>query len=99
MPQIEVTFDIDANGILNVSARDKDTGAEQTITISQTSNLDQAEVERMVADAEANPARTPASAPRSTPATSSTRSPTKWSAGWPNSATRYRCTRRPAPRA
>jgi molecular chaperone DnaK len=53
-PQIEVTFDIDANGILNVSARDKDTGAEQRITISDTSNLDQAEVERMVADAERN---------------------------------------------
>ena len=51
-PQIEVTFDIDANGILNVSARDKDTGAEQRITISESSNLDQAEVDRMVADAE-----------------------------------------------
>ncbi|GAA0274121.1 molecular chaperone DnaK [Actinomadura nitritigenes] len=51
-PQIEVTFDIDANGILNVSARDKDTGAEQRITISQSSNLDESEVERMVADAE-----------------------------------------------
>ena len=51
-PQIEVTFDIDANGILNVSARDKDTGAEQRITISESSNLDQSEVERMVADAE-----------------------------------------------
>jgi molecular chaperone DnaK len=54
MPQVEVTFDIDANGILNVSARDKDTGAEQRITISETSNLDQSEVERMVADAERN---------------------------------------------
>ena len=51
-PQIEVTFEIDANGILNVSARDKDTGAEQSITISESSNLDQAEVERMVTDAE-----------------------------------------------
>jgi molecular chaperone DnaK len=51
-PQIEVTFDIDANGILNVSARDKDTGAEQRITISESSNLDQAEVDRMVSDAE-----------------------------------------------
>ena len=51
-PQIEVTFDIDANGILNVSARDKDTGAEQRITISESSNLDQAEVERMIKDAE-----------------------------------------------
>jgi molecular chaperone DnaK len=52
VPQIEVTFDTDANGILNVSARDKDTGGEQRITISETSNLDQSEVERMIADAE-----------------------------------------------
>jgi molecular chaperone DnaK len=52
MAQIEVTFDIDANGIVHVSARDKDTGAEQEITISDTSNLDQREIERMVADAE-----------------------------------------------
>jgi molecular chaperone DnaK len=51
-PQVEVTYDIDANGILNVSARDKDTGAEQRITISESSNLDQGEVERMVRDAE-----------------------------------------------
>jgi molecular chaperone DnaK len=52
VPQIEVTFDVDANGILNVSARDKDTGAEQRITISETTNLDPSEVERMIADAE-----------------------------------------------
>ena len=52
VPQIEVTFDIDANGILNVSARDKDTGTEQRITISESSNLDQSEVERMITDAE-----------------------------------------------
>ena len=52
--QVEVTFDIDANGILNVSARDKDTGAGQAITISETSNLDQAEIDRMIADAEQN---------------------------------------------
>ena len=52
LPQIEVTFDIDANGILHVAAKDKDTGAEQKVTISETSNLDQSEVERMVADAE-----------------------------------------------
>ncbi|WP_306367840.1 molecular chaperone DnaK [Nocardiopsis sp. CC223A] len=51
-PQIEVTYDIDANGILNVSARDEDTGTEQRITITGTSTLDSAEVERMVADAE-----------------------------------------------
>jgi molecular chaperone DnaK len=51
-PQVEVTFAIDANGILNVTARDKDTGAEQRITISESSNLDQSEVERMITDAE-----------------------------------------------
>jgi molecular chaperone DnaK len=54
VPQIEVTFDIDANGILHVSAKDKDTGAEQKVTISETSNLDQSEIQRMVADAEAH---------------------------------------------
>ncbi|GGV26682.1 chaperone protein DnaK [Streptomyces filipinensis] len=53
-PQVEVTFDIDANGILNVSARDKDTGKEQGITISESSNLDRSEVERMVQEAESN---------------------------------------------
>ncbi|NUR06206.1 MAG: molecular chaperone DnaK [Nocardioidaceae bacterium] len=53
-PQIEVTFDIDANGILHVSAKDKDTGAEQQVTISETSTLSQEEVSRMVADAEAH---------------------------------------------
>ena len=52
VPQIEVTFDIDANGILNVSARDKDTGAEQTVTITETTNLDQGDIERMVREAE-----------------------------------------------
>ena len=60
VPQIEVTFDIDANGILNVSARDKDTGAEQRVTITESTNLDQSEIERMVADAEQHPARTAA---------------------------------------
>jgi molecular chaperone DnaK len=54
VPQVEVTFDIDANGILHVSARDKDTGAEQEITISETSNLNQSEIQRMVSDAEAH---------------------------------------------
>src|SRR5262249_45082087 len=53
-PQIEVTYDIDANGIVNVTARDRDTGAQQSITISESSNLDSAEIERMVADAEHN---------------------------------------------
>ncbi|MDR6987478.1 molecular chaperone DnaK [Paenarthrobacter nitroguajacolicus] len=53
-PQVEVTFDVDANGILNVTARDKDTGKEQGITISEGSNLDAKEVERMIAEAESH---------------------------------------------
>lgn len=56
VPQIEVTFDIDANGILNVTAKDKGTGKEQTITISGASTLDEKDVEKMVKDAEANAA-------------------------------------------
>ncbi|WP_288784806.1 molecular chaperone DnaK [uncultured Microbacterium sp.] len=52
--QVEVTFDIDANGILNVTAKDKDTGTEQGITISGTSNLDQGEIDRMIKEAEQN---------------------------------------------
>jgi len=54
VPQIEVAFDVDANGILNVSARDKDTGKEQKITISGSTNLDKGEVERMIREAQAN---------------------------------------------
>ena len=53
-PQVEVTFDIDANGILNVTARDRDTGKEQRITISESSNLDASDVEQMVREAEQN---------------------------------------------
>jgi molecular chaperone DnaK len=56
VPQIEVTFDIDANGIVNVSATDKATGKEQRITISGASGLSKDEVDRMVKDAEANAA-------------------------------------------
>ncbi len=52
MPQIEVTFDIDANGILNVSAKDKGSGKEQSITISGSTNLEQNEIDRMVNEAE-----------------------------------------------
>ncbi len=52
LPQIEVTFDIDANGILNVSAKDKASGREQAITITASSGLSDEEVEQMVADAE-----------------------------------------------
>jgi len=53
-PQIEVTFDIDANGILHVSAKDKDTGKEQKITIKSSSGLSEDEINQMVQDAEAN---------------------------------------------
>jgi molecular chaperone DnaK len=52
VPQIEVTFDIDANGILNVSAKDKASGKEQTVTISESANLDQTDVERMIREAQ-----------------------------------------------
>ena len=54
MPQIEVTFDIDANGILNVGAKDKATGKAQSIVIKANSGLSDAEIEQMVRDAEAN---------------------------------------------
>ena len=54
MPQIEVTFDIDANGILNVSAKDKATGKEQSIVIKACSGLSDDEVESMVRDAESH---------------------------------------------
>jgi molecular chaperone DnaK len=54
LPQIEVTFDIDANGILNVSAKDKATGKEQKIVIKASSGLTDEEIERMVRDAEAH---------------------------------------------
>ncbi|MDR2308747.1 MAG: molecular chaperone DnaK, partial [Paucimonas sp.] len=54
VPQIEVTFDIDANGILNVSAKDKATGKQQSIVIKANSGLSDEEIERMVRDAEAN---------------------------------------------
>jgi molecular chaperone DnaK len=54
VPQIEVSFDIDANGILKVSARDKGTGKEQTITVSGSANLNKDEVDRMVKEAAAN---------------------------------------------
>jgi molecular chaperone DnaK len=54
MPQIEVTFDIDANGILHVSAKDKATGKENKITIKASSGLSEAEIQNMVKDAEAN---------------------------------------------
>ena len=54
IPQIEVTFDIDANGIVNVSAKDKATNKEQKITISNSSNLSEEDIDKMVKEAEAN---------------------------------------------
>ena len=54
IPQIEVTFDIDANGILHVHAKDKGTGQEQSIKIERTGSLDESEIDRMVKDAEAH---------------------------------------------
>jgi len=54
IPQIEVTFNIDANGILNVTAKDKGTNKEQSITIQESGNLDKTEVEKMAKDAEAH---------------------------------------------
>lgn len=59
VPQIEVSFDLDANGILNVGANDRGTGKEQTITIAGSSTLDKTDVDKMVQDAEANAARMP----------------------------------------
>ena len=56
MPQIEVTFDIDANGIVNVSAKDKATSKEQKITITNSSNLSEDDIDKMVKEAEANAA-------------------------------------------
>ena len=56
MPQVEVTFDIDANGILNVSAQDKATGREQTITVTASTNLNKEDIDRMVRQAEINKA-------------------------------------------
>ena len=66
MPQIEVTFDIDANGILSVTAKDKGSGKEQSISITGASTLSDSEVDKMVKDAEANAALTRRSARRST---------------------------------
>ncbi len=56
VPQIEVTFDIDANGILHVSAKDKGTGKENKITIKANSGLSEEEIQQMVKDAELNAA-------------------------------------------
>ena len=54
MPQIEVTFDIDANGILHVSAKDSATGKEQNITITASTGMSEADIQKMVKDAESH---------------------------------------------
>ena len=53
-PQIEVTFDIDANGILNVSAKDKSTNKAQSVTVRSSGGLSETEIEKMVREAEAS---------------------------------------------
>jgi molecular chaperone DnaK len=63
VPQIEVTFDIDANGIVNVSAKDKGTGKEHQIRIQASGGLSDDEIEKMVKDAEAMPRPTRSAAP------------------------------------
>jgi hypothetical protein len=88
MPQIEVTFDIDANGILHVSAKDKATGKENKITIKANSGLTEDEIQKMVKDAEANAAedhKRGASSPR--PATRPRRWCTRCASRSPSTAT------------
>ena len=92
VPQIEVTFDIDANGILNVTARDKETGAEQKVTISESTNLDQSDIDRMVAGGGGARGR------GQTPARGDRRPRRARLAGVPGRATRERA-RRPVARA
>ena len=67
VPQIEVTFDLDANGLLSVTAKDRATGKEQSITISGASTLDKRDVERMVRDAETHAQKIANAASKSTP--------------------------------
>ena len=62
VPQVEVTFDIDANGILNVAAKDKATGKEQKVTITASTNLNKGDVERMVKEGKAHESRGPQAA-------------------------------------
>ena len=78
VPKIEVTFDIDANGILNVHAKDTATGKDQKITITANSGLNEAEIQKMVKEAAgARGARTRSAASRSSAGTSSTTSATR----------------------
>ena len=95
MPQVEVTFDIDANGILHVSAKDKATGKEQKIRIEASSGLSDSEIDRMVKAAEQHARRTRAGGSRSSSATSST----AWSTGSRRTARSGSTGCRPTPRA
>ena len=97
MPQIEVTFDIDANGILNVSAQDKDTGKEQNITISGSTSLEQREIDRMIREAETHAADDKARRETSTCATMSIVWPTGWNGRSARWATVLRCMKRHGP--
>ena len=95
MPQIEVTFDIDANGILNVSAKDRGTGKENKVTITGSTTLQKEEVERMVKEAESMPMRTASGPSPSRHATVRTSLPTRLRKHSPTPATR--CPRTCAP--
>ena len=90
VPQIEVTFDIDANGIVNVPAKDKATGKEQQIRIQASGGLSEADIEKMVKDAEAHAEedkkRKARSRPRTTPRRWSTRPRRRWPSTAPRSA-------------
>ena len=105
VPQIEVTFDIDANGIVHVSAKDKGTGKEQSMTITGGSGLPKDEIDRMVKEAEAHeaedkkrketprPATRPSPSPirpRSSSMTTRTSSPTMWPRKSPTRSTSSR---------
>ena len=84
VPQIEVTFDIDANGIVNVSAKDKDTGKEQQIRIQASGGLSDADIEKMVREAEAHAAATRSAVRLSKPAIRRKAWPTRQKNPWPN---------------
>ena len=88
IPQIEVTFDIDANGIVHVSAKDKGTGKEQSMTITGGSGLPKDEIDRMVKEAEAHEASP--TRPRSSSTTTRTSSPTTWPRRSPTRSTSSR---------
>ena len=89
MPQVEVTFDIDANGILNVGAKDKATGKEQKIVIKASSGLTDDEIKRMVRDAEAHAEEDRSSASWRRRATARTRCCTRAKRRSRTSATRW----------